>query len=608
MIQALNAVLAVNGISMINIGDKFVKAVPVAQAGNAGARFGTNDSSTLPDMGSYVTHLIQLKYARPSEVIPILVPFASAGMAAPTGVEGTGLVVLRDNAENVKRMLEMIEKIDITIESAFESKVVPIKFAKAEEIAAALNSLSGGGGGGTTVGGQRGANASRTGASGLGNRPGYNQPGMSNPMGTYPGQNPGGVNPGGAAAPGGANSFSDRLRNIVQRASASGDLQILGQTKIIADTRSNSLLIFAMHQDMVMIMDIIDKLDVVLYQVLIETIIMDVALDHSWALGVTAGQPPTTSGKLTTGGVYNNPSSSNPLSTLGQFFSGAVSNSAFPTTAGLAYFGKYNGDIEFVVQAAAADSRINVIQKPRIQTSHATRAAIFVGNTVPYVSSTYYGGGYAGGPSSSYQQLQVGIGLDVTPFINQNGLVLMQIDQTIDEISGSTDIQGVGAVPNTTHRTLSSEVAVNDREIIMLGGFIRSSDNASKSGIPLLKDIPVLGVLFSSRSMAKERKELIVLMRPTVLRTPELAAAHVEEEKRLMPGVREAERHAKQMEDKGMRDMKMPNRSSSPPEQPSPRDGSPVAPPITRNPNAGFSPDELKLFSSGSSTNVITLQ
>src|SRR4029077_3367885 len=125
----------------------------------------------------------------------------------------------------------------------------------------------------------------------------------------------------------------------------------------------------------------------------------------------------------------------------------------------------------------ASDSRVNVIQKPRILTSHATPGSIFVGGTIPYVTSTYYGGGFNGGPSSSYQQLSVGIGLTVTPYINPDGLVVMQIDETIDELAGSTPISGVGNVPNTNSRKLSAEVAVRDGDSVMLGGFIRNSSD-----------------------------------------------------------------------------------------------------------------------------------
>ena len=130
--------------------------------------------------------------------------------------------------------------------------------------------------------------------------------------------------------------------------------------------------------------------------------------------------------------------------------------------------------------------------------------------------------------------------MSVTPFINADGLVVMQINETIDEISSYTKIDN-NAVPNTTSRTLTAEVAVRDRELIMLGGFIRNSDLRNKSGVPFLKDIPLLGMLFSSNESSKQRSELIVLMRPTVLRTPELAALQVNEEKKRLPGVLDAE-------------------------------------------------------------------
>ena len=137
--------------------------------------------------------------------------------------------------------------------------------------------------------------------------------------------------------------------------------------------------------------------------------------------------------------------------------------------------------------------------------------------------------------------MQVGIGLQVTPYINQDGLVVMQIDETIDEISGSISIQNVGAVPTTTSRKLSAEVAVRDGETIILGGFIRNSDNKTSSGVPILRDIPLLGLLFQSKTDSKDRKELLVMMQPTVLRTPQLAAEHTTEMKKNMPGVMRAE-------------------------------------------------------------------
>ena len=557
VIQALDAVLALNGISLVKIGDKFVKVVPQAQAVQEGGPTDSRKPDEMPPLGQFITQIIQLKYVKPSEIVQALQPFAKLNSILP--VDSSQIIVIRDYTENVKRMLEMIQRVDIAVPAEFVSEVIPIKYAKASEIADALNSLSGGGGGGASVGRSSTPTQRQGGVGGVGgmNRtgmPGYQQGGVNSPFGAQGGVGGvGGV--GGAGGAGGGSSFTDRLQNIIRRASTSGDLEILGKTKMIADERSNSLLIFATRQDLEMIKNVISKLDVVLSQVLIETVILDVQLDNAWNFSVSAGQPPKNAGDVSLGGVNNNPANSagnTPLNTLAQFFGGVKgSNSTiFPTSSGLAYFGRWNGNMDVAVAAAASDSRINVIQKPRILTSHATPGQIFVGQTVPYITSTYYGGGFNGGPSSQYQQLSVGIGLQVTPYINPDGLVVMQIDETIDELAGSTDIAGVGAVPNTTHRTLSAEVACRDGDTIILGGFIRNSSNKTSSGVPLLKDIPLLGYLFSSRSDSKERSELLVLMRPTVLKTPEIAALTTTQEKNRMPGVSHAEKENTELEKK----------------------------------------------------------
>ncbi len=138
--------LALNGIAMVNVGEKFVKAVPEAAGNTAGAPFDTNSAANLPELGQYVTHVVQLKYAKPSELVPILQPFSKIPNAI-LPIEGTQMLVLRDYAENVKRMLELVDQIDVAIPSEFVSEVIPIKYAKASDIASALNSLSTGGGG-----------------------------------------------------------------------------------------------------------------------------------------------------------------------------------------------------------------------------------------------------------------------------------------------------------------------------------------------------------------------------------------------------------------------------------------------------------------------------
>jgi general secretion pathway protein D len=553
-IQALQAVLALNGIALVNVGDKFVKVLPIDQANSAGAKIDHGDASQLPEMGSYVTHIVQLKYIKPSLMMPIIQPFAKLANAI-FPIDDNGILVLRDNAENVKRMLEMIDQIDVSVPAVYISEVIPIKYAMAEDIANALNSLGGSGGSTVSIGSSAAApsvsGVSRPGGTGTGNT----YPSGANSQANQPRAFGSQATPGGT--PTGGTTFQQRLQSIIQRASSGGQqdqIQVFGQTKIIADQRSNSLLVFATQPDMERIKAVIAKLDVLLSQVLIESVIMDVGLNHSWNLGVSVAQNPKNlkpSMPVIAGGGMNNGQ------TFSDFLNGSLnlstnSSSTFANSlpSGFSYFGNIGPSWDVALQAAEADSTTTVIQRPRIQTSQAKAASFFVGQTVPYVTGSTYGSAY--GNSSSYSQLSVGVELDVTPFINPDGLVVMDIQQEIDDISDFTIIDG-NKVPNTIKRTLSSEIAVRDRDTIILGGFVRSDKSKSKGGVPLLMDIPILGNLFTSRSDSKDRKETIVMIRPTVLKTPEIAAAQAIKEQQRLPGIahaaaEDAESERKQVE------------------------------------------------------------
>jgi general secretion pathway protein D len=483
-------------------------------------------------------------------MMPLITPFAKLPNAV-VAFDSNGILVLRDNAENVKRMMQMIERVDVSVPAEYISEVIPIKYALADDIANALNSLGGAGGGSTvSIGGSTGStsgsgNGFRSSTGGTGMQGGVNsQGGYQGGTGTGGQQRSqfGGMgNTANGTPSGGASTFQQRLQSIIAKASAPGgqdQIQIFGQTKIIADQRSNSLLIFATRADMERIKNIVDKLDVLLSQVLIESVIMEVSLGHSWNLGVSAIQNQNAisgSPNFKGTGGYNN----------GQQFFSFVTNSLIANgtnsalASGFSYFGQIgNSDYDVAIQAAASDSSINIIQKPRIQTFQAQPASFFVGSTVPYVNSTYNGG--TTGIGSSYSQLSVGVSLNVTPFINPDGLVVMQIQEEIDDISGYTTIDG-NPVPDTATKTLSSNVAVKDRDSIILGGAIYSEKDFNKSGVPILQDIPLLGALFSSRSSNKSRQELLVLIRPTVLRTPELASLQAKKEEARLPGIHHAE-------------------------------------------------------------------
>jgi general secretion pathway protein D len=543
-IKALDAMLALNGIAIIDIGDKFAKAAPSASAGQMGAPFSNVRESFLPDMGQYLTHVIQLKYVKPSAMVAVLQPFASAIANPILPIDDSQILVLRDFTENIKRMLQVVEEVDVSIPSEYDSEVIPIKYAKASDIASALNSLSTGGGGGASIG--TGGTSSRS-LSGTRSTGGFGRTGT----GTTYGSPGGGSNPFGMQPPGMSpqatgqqstgNSFTDRLRGIINRAAGTGEIVVFGQTKMIADERTNSLLIYASKDDMKTIKGIIAKLDVVLAQVLIEAVIIEVTLNDSRNLGFSylQGKPQGIGNYFQGIGAINNGNnlSQGSFSALGA----AATNSAGSLPSGFSYLANLgNNDLDISVTALASDSHAKILQRPRIQTSHNEPAQLFVGESRPYPSGSYYGGGSFGG-YSSIQAVNIGVTLEVTPLINPDGLVVMDIHQTIESANGSVNIANVGDVPVTSRKEAAAKVSVRDHDTIILGGLIETSKTKTASGVPFLKDVPMLGYLFRSSSDSEVRNELIVLIRPTVLPTPEVASLTARAEKDKMPGVKRAE-------------------------------------------------------------------
>ena len=589
-IQMWDTVLALNGITMIPQGEKFVTAVPVAQALQEGARFSNKPADQYAEASQFVTHVVQLKHVAIEEAVPTITPFAknANGIVA---LASTKTLVLRDYSINVKRMLEVLAKIDIEVEEDFQLEVIPIKYGKVDEIYATLNSVIGGGGvsgapgggvGGAGVGGMGGGMTGRRGGiggmggmgvggmgtgfnnqfGGAGQFGGVNQFGGGGRFGT--GSRLGGQQAvGGVTQPGAAvntGTFQNRFNAMGRGAGGAGSgygglSELLQTVSITADLRSNSLIVYGNKKDIAKLREVLAKVDTLLPQVLVEAIIMEVNLSSGWNYGISAAQRPAQFGDNANnrgGGVVNNPSGA-PLGTgseflkqLGRSSGGAMGTNVvggIPATqgAGLSYFAQIGQNWDIALNAIAADSRVNVIQRPRVITSHATPGSFFVGSEVPFVSGSFFGGGTFGNSQSITRQ-QVGVGLNVTPFITPDNLVVMQIDQTVDNLGANLDLGNGLSAPQTQTRSASSFVTVRDKDAVLLGGYITTSTDKQKSGVPLLKDIPYLGAAFSKRSQNNARTELMILIRPSILATPADAGEVADQERQRLPGVRVAEK------------------------------------------------------------------
>ncbi len=543
-IIALETILGMNGVTIIPIGDKFAKVVTEAIAPSSGGLISTN-SKNLPEAGKFVTQIVQVKYADPTDLMKALDPFSKT-KGSIIVIPSTETIILRDYAENVARMMEMVEKIDVLTPNSIKPEVIPIKYALASDIASALSAL--GASGGSSVG-KSTSGAGFKGGTGTAASGGNGLVGGGGTAGGFAGQTTQGTTSGmSSAATSGRSAFQQNLSKIVSSAAGgAGQFQLFGMTKIIADERTNSLLVFANDEDMKMIKVIIAKLDVVLAQVLIDAIIMEVDLDDSRVTGISYGTKNGGPNEFAGIGGLNNLSSgassflggSTSSTNSASSTSSSLANLPLSSSGGLSYFGSYGNDINIVLEAVAGNNRTTILSRPRIQTSHAVQADLFVGETVPYVTGTQ-NYGYSTGPSATYSQLEVGIHLQVLPLINPEGLVVMDIQADVEQIIGSTVIGG-NSVPTTSKQQAGAKVAVRNGETILLGGFISENRTKSFSGVPGLMDIPVLGNLFRSTSMDKKRQELIMLMRPTVLPTPEIAAAVATQERNKLSGVKQAE-------------------------------------------------------------------
>jgi len=280
--------------------------------------------------------------------------------------------------------------------------------------------------------------------------------------------------------------------------------------------------------------------DTLLSQVLIEGIVLSVSVGDGFNFGVAAGQAPKQFNgdpKVVGAGSINNPSTSggSPLSGI----SGLATN-AFASGSGFTYLAQIGNSWGLTLNAAANDSRVDIIQRPRILTSHATPASFSVGKSVPFKQGEYAYG--VGGTSSYYSQLFVGVQLQVTPYLTPDGLVTMDVTQTIEDLDSAGDTT-TGVPPTTTERSATSTVSVMTGDTILLGGYINTTKRKAHSGVPFLQDIPLLGNAFKSHSKQTDRSELMVMLRPTIIKDPRDAARLTGEERVTSKDMRELEKN-----------------------------------------------------------------
>jgi len=262
----------------------------------------------------------------------------------------------------------------------------------------------------------------------------------------------------------------------------------------------------------------------------VEAIIAEVSSDRAAELGVqwlfdgSGGDNPV--------GAVNFGSGSSSISGLAQGAARAEAAGAGSTAAALSTIGSgvtiglgrfSSGTFNFagLIRALEGDGITNVLSTPNLVTMDNEEAEIFVGQelSIPTGAFANAGGGNSSvNPFTTFERKKVGIRLKVKPQINEGDAIRLDIEQTVDGIAGGA--AGAGDIV-TSERSIKTSVLVDDGKMLVLGGLIRDDLVETAQKVPLLGDIPLLGALFRYTSVQKVKTNLMVFLRPTILRTKE---------------------------------------------------------------------------------------
>jgi type II secretion system protein D len=336
----------------------------------------------------------------------------------------------------------------------------------------------------------------------------------------------------------GSQNFSEELST--QAVDTTPKAVTVGNAKIIADQRANAIIVLGNREVVLKVGKILDEMDVKAPQVALSTVIGELTLNNEEDVGFDYFARPKDRAAGTTnftgippfaGGSTLVPGSSPPSFTGGSVLNpgSILSFTQLATSAagGANVYLAAGNSLAAVVHLLSTTGRFKVISRPMVFTSNNKKAIIASGTEIPVPVSTLSSiiGNTATtapatnfGTQSSIQFKKVALQLEVVPLINSEKEVTLDILQKLDSVADSTLIDG-NAIPNIATRYIKTTVSAANGSTIVLGGLITDNKRTSKTGIPFLSRIPVIGGLFRETNKTKNRTELIVLMRPEVALT-----------------------------------------------------------------------------------------
>jgi len=312
----------------------------------------------------------------------------------------------------------------------------------------------------------------------------------------------GGGNGGGNTGGNNAGSRGTRVQsaNAVATTNNSGAADLVGQVSAVANEDTNTVLILTPEKNFPRVQEILDELDKPVPQVLIRVLVSEVTYDDSKDFGVefegiNVGAAGTDSNVLTNFDLFD-------------------------STLGLNYLMFDNTNFKLAVRALNATGRFDVLSRPYVLTKDNQEATINVGQRVPILTNSQVT--ESGNTISSIDYEDVGIILTVTPQINSEGLVVMDVSQVISSIAD----QAIPVAPDQNavvfnQRELTTQVAVGHGQTVVIGGLVQDQLTETVRKVPLLGDIPLLGNLFKRTERSKVKTELLLFLTPEVIVTPD---------------------------------------------------------------------------------------
>jgi general secretion pathway protein D len=565
LVTALETILELNQVSVTPMGSRFLKVTALSTAKSEAPEMITGSSLELPASGRIATKIFELTFLRVSEFVPQIQSFMTPGVASGiVQLEKANVIMVTDTVENIQRIERLLDEVDKPREGSLVPKfytlkngakaadvvtkihamltgaaanqlratttftpddrtnqivviadprelplfdslisqldiksdpftrmeVIPLKHGDAKDVSSLLSQL---------ISGQTSAVKN---ASAQSVRPGQiATPGQIVP----PGQSITGQ-PGGPAAP------------ATATATVGGEpvtSEFSSFITIQPDERTNSIVISGTAADITLIKGIVGKIDVLLAQVSIQVVIAEVTLSDTdqnglQALGLAFGKAANGGTSIvgftgTAAGMSIGPS---PLVT------GAVTGITNP----LSFLA--------TLQSTGDKHKVKILQQDTITTTHNKQATIVVSEQVPIITGTTgvplaagtTGTSFATSSSVTYQD--IGITLKVTPLIGDDGSVQLNIDQKVDDNEGNVQIDG-NSQPIIGHREATAFINCQDGEMAVLGGLQSSGRTTDWTKLGILYQIPILSNLFGYRTADLERTELLLFIRPHVLRPEE---------------------------------------------------------------------------------------